>query len=95
MKIKNKYVSGIEDTAYQSYCFNHNLEEWEQNSSCAVLFCQVYADENYEDEINNFVIHKEDIENFMGMNDLDFTTINTDKIFVEMCATGYINIFIN
>lgn len=95
MKIKNKYVSGIEDTAYQSYCLNHNMKKWEENSGCAVLFCQVYADKNYEDEIDNFVIHKEDIESFMGMGDLDFTTINTDKIFAEMCITGYINSFVN
>jgi hypothetical protein len=95
MKIKNKYISSVEDTDYQNYCLNHNLKEWEQNSGCAVLFCQVYADKNYEYEIDYFVIHKEDIENFMGMNDLDFTTLNTDKIFAEMCATGYINIFIN
>lgn len=57
-----KHISITEDVAYTAYKEHQNDEIWGR-SDFAVYFCQVYRDEDYEYEIDYFILHDWDLKN--------------------------------
>ena len=60
-----KHLSIIYDANYNAFLKGIIDEtDWDKQSGKAVYYCQVYKDENMEYEIDNFIIHKDELVNY-------------------------------
>ena len=94
--MKRIYISANKDAAYEWYLNSKNIEAWKKESY-PVLYCTCYSDddENRENELDNFVIHADEIADYLkqDVKVIDWNKINTDEIFQNMKRNGYLNNF--
>jgi len=103
MKVGDYYVEMYVDTAFEAYELNRNdmskeeaEEKWENCSSCACMYCRVYDDELYFNEIDDFVIHQDEVVDYLGLGDNDdILDVDMDEVFDKMVNDGYIKQFMN
>ena len=76
------------DESFIRYRITGDADIWAISSALGVIYCQVYFHNVY---IGEFYIHRADIEQYIGDEDIDFQSLDFDgfKIVYNMIKTGW------
>lgn len=71
------HMSIIEDSSYEAYKDGQVTEdEWEDETSKAVYLVTVYSDDGYDNDIDSFVIHADDLDGDLSFENAEEVAIH-------------------